>query len=1255
MLTEQREWPVTGRPRRAGVSSFGISGTNAHVILEQAPADEPVEDDPDAGQGAPLAPAPLPLSAKSPEALRAQAQRLLDRIAAGGTETRPPDVAYALATTRAVFEHRAVVLGADEGEVRDALAALAEGRPAPGLIQGVADRDGKLAFLFTGQGSQQPGMGRELYAAHPAFARALDAVCAAMDGRLNRPLREVMFAEDGTDDALLLNETQYTQAGLFAHEVALFRLLESWGVRPDHLMGHSIGELAAAHVAGVLSLDDAAALVAARGRLMQDLPRGGAMVSVLAAEEEVTGLLEGHEDEVSVAAVNGPGSVVVSGDEETVLRIAGELAARGVKTRRLNVSHAFHSPRMAPMLDEFRAVAGKLAFSPPRLPIVSNVTGRLLTAEEAQSPDYWADHVRRAVRFHDGVRALRAEGVTTYLELGPDAVLTAMAQDSLTETDPGADPEGDGPPQPLLIAAQRRTRPQAATLAAAVAEAHAYGAVRLDWPALLGGSAAHRAELPTYPFQRRRYWLDNPSTIPGAAGPDEGPDDEFWSAVRERDLAALADTLGVASDGALAELLPALASWREDSARRSATDSWRYRTAWWPAAPAADQALTGTWLVVVPAALAGDAHVTAVEAALAERGARVVRTVVDPAAGQTALVTQLTEALDGTPADGVLSLLALDTAPHPDHPAVPRGTTATLSLLQALADSTPADAAAGPARLWLLTRGAVSTGGSDTLDDPAQAQVWALGRTAALEHPQLWGGLVDLPADLNDTVLRRLTALLADPAGEDQSAVRASGTFVRRLVRAAAARPSGAHRTLWPSGAHRTPSGTVLVTDGTWGMGARVARRLAAQGADHLTLTHAPGARPQETERTVADLSALGAHVTVAACDLADRAAVAALLADIPADRPLTAVFHTAGELRTAALADTDPAEFAATVAAKAAGATHLHELTDGGTLDAFVMFSSIAGVWGSAGQGAYSAANAHLDALAEHRRGRGQAAVSFAWGVWADTAPTAGEPADPAAEQARRERLRGIGLAEMDPELALTAMEGVLGGPADGPYVVADVDWARFAPAFTATRPSPFLGGVPEAEQAMTEAAGDGGEGAAEAAGTLLQSLAGLTDAEQERLLTDLVRGEIAAVLGHSGPESIGAGRALKDLGLDSLAAVALRNRLGAATGLRLSATLVFDHPSPAAVAAHLRASLGPAEPDTSPLDEELDKLQALLAGFTGDQAARDRAGARLQSLLSALTGPAPASEAATVAAQLDDATDEDIFAFIDGELGTL
>jgi acyl transferase domain-containing protein len=1871
------DWPDPARPLFAGVSSFGMGGTNCHLVLSGHQLQKSRT-----GPAVPEFPLPWLVSGRTAEARQAQAARLLEHLGANA-DLSPVDVAYSLATTRTVFEHRAAIVHTGRAGLLDGLAAVSRDEPHPAAVRGSAEDNGKLAYLFSGQGAQRAGMGAQLHATIPFFAQTLDEVSALLDVHLPRPLREVLFAGDEQ-----VHQTAYTQAGLFAVEVALYRLFEHWGVTPDLLMGHSVGELAAAHVAGVMSLADACALVAARGTLMQRLPPGGAMIALESGAAEALSVLAGRERQLALAAVNGPMSVVVSGDLAAVGDLAAEWAARGRKAKLLRVSHAFHSHRLEPMLDEFRDVAAGLTLTAPTMPLVSNVTGELVSAEEITTPEYWVAHARRTVRFADGMRCLQRHQATVFLELGPDGVLTGMGPDCLDR--PG-----------VFVAAQRADRPEPQALLEALAKLQVAG-VRPDWQAVFAGTRARRVPLPGYAFQRQRYWLDErpqktpptttrrlaepsvldlvrthtaavlgnpvpksvdttrsfralgldslmsvelrdslsaatslqlPSTVlfdhptprrlaehlrslamgapqpnetarlaPGAGEPiaivgmscrypggadsprqlweliaaggdaisavpadrgwdavhhggfladaagfdagvfgisprealamdpqqrvlleasleafenagidpgrlrdspvgvfvgatsqDYGPrlhepadsvaglrltgntvsvlsgrvaywfgfvgpavtvdtacssslvglhlacqslrsgecslalaggvavmanpgmfvefsrqgglapdgrcksfaeaaDGTSWSegvgalvlerlsdavrnghrvlatvrgsamnqdgasngltapsglaqqrvitaalanaglsgvdvdvveahgtgtrlgdpieaqavlatygqgrpadrplrlgslksnightqaaagvagvikmvlAMRHRvlpkslhvdapssqvdwsagavelltearawpglgrsrragvssfgisgtnahvileegqadeevrptarpsviplvlsgstetaldrriaqlqsymdsdpaldpidagftlanrldldhralmlavdgkivpsgvrgvarqpgrvvflfpgegaawtgmasellassevfaarieecraefqphvdwdllevladedalakadvvrpvlfavmvGLARLWQSIGVVPDvvlghaegevaaavvagelslrdGALmvcgpvttrftkAEFdrevrsladagsdvfvevsahpvatVPAVATLRRGegglsrlltsgaqlwtqgvrvdwaaffdglgahrvelpsypfehqrywlTSKASTVDpvnSSRYQVSWTRVPDSPTRTPEGRWLLAVPASPVPP--IAAITDALRSAGLELTRLEVTPDLDRQELATQIRRQA-GSRLAGIVSLLALD-----DY-----GFANTLALVQAAHD------VGIPGRLWSVTQGAVRAGTEDRPPEPSQAEVWGLGRVAALEFPRIWGGLVDLPSHVDSQIGARLTTILAGATGEDQLAVRESGTFARRIRRAEA--PVADALTAW------TPRGTVLVTGGTGALGGHVARWLAANGAEHIVLaSRSPGDVPRPD---------IEAKISVVRCDVADRAEVEDLLSRLTAaGSSVRAVVHAAGVMDDIPLDSLTPAQAAEILRPKTIGARNLYELLP--DLEAFILFSSVAGVWGSAGNAAYAAGNAFLDALAEHIRAQGKPATSVAWGPWAEGGMMS---RNGLGEQVRRHGLRALPV-----EHAMQALERGIAS-AEATSIVADVDWDRFAVTFTAGRTSALFSEIPEAVASTRSETPP--------QPVLAERLAAVSPARHDEIVTGLVRAEVAAVLGHRGEAAIDPGLSFKQLGFDSVTSVDLRNRLQTVVGSPLPVTVVFDHPTPSALAQFLMNGDAPDSVDGSAEPGESSEL---------------------------------------------------------------
>ncbi|BBY20154.1 type I polyketide synthase [Mycobacterium stomatepiae] len=1648
LLTEARPWPAD-HPRRAGVSSFGISGTNAHVIIEAVPFE--AAPNPDQAVDHPTTPVlPWVVSAKSLSALVSHASRLAVHLRAAG-ELDVADVAWSLAG-RSAFEHRAVIAGTDRSQLLAGLDELATGE-ATTVISGSAIA-GKTVFVFPGQGSQILGMGRGLHAGYPVFAAAFDAVVAELDRHLLRPLRDVIWG----DDEDLLNTTEFAQPALFAVEVALFRLFESWDVRPDFVMGHSIGELAAAHVAGVLSLENAAVLVAARGRFMQALPAGGAMVAVQATEDEVRPLLVPSEYAgVGIAAVNAPGSLVISGEKDRVDAIAERLHAEGRRVHRLAVSHAFHSPLMEPMIDEFGTVAAGLAIGKPTIPIVSNVTGQL-AGDDYATVAYWKRHVREAVRFADSVRFAHAAGATRFLEVGPASGLTASIEESL-------------PDAPIVtLSVLRKDRPEPETLTAAIAQGYAVG-MGVDWRAVIG--RADFVELPTYTFERRRFWLAGNGAAADAAG--------LGLAASEHPLVGAVVELPASGGVVLTgRLSPGVQSWLNDHAvggvvlfpgagfvelairagdevncgvveelnlaaplvlppggsvavqvvvggadesgartvsvfsRAEAGSGWSLHaegvlrtgsaepsadlSAWPPigAVPvdvgdgyerlaergygygAAFRGLTSMWRrgeelfaeVTLPAdagmSVAGfgvhpamlDAALHAVilasedeiaegsmmvpfswqQVSLHAGGAAAVRARIVPV-GDQAVSIELADGL-GLPVLSVASmvarpvtdqqLLAAVSKSGPDRlfevdwivqpsssvqavsvsawgatePEVVEGqrsavvfesapvaddilagvygaTRAVLPVLQSWL------AREGNGTLVVATRGAMPLPG-ESIADLAGAAVWGLVRSAQTEHPgrivlvdsdgplddeavaavlaagepqvllrgakvyiarvhgsraassllvppgdgpwrlgmssrgtfenlrleripdadaplgpgQVRVALSAIAANFRDVMIAlglypdpdavmgieasgvvvetsspddrfaigdRVMGLFPDgtgtiavtdqrllarvPAGWSHTAA-ATTTVVfatayyaltdlaaakpgqRVLVHAAAggvgmaavqlARHLGlevfatASRGKWdtlramgfdddhisdsrslefedkfravtarngmagmdivldslagdfvdaslrlvaPGGillemgktdirepgevaqehpgvryrafdlfeagperiqqmldelatlfgddvlrplpvtrfdVRRAPAalrylsqarhvgkvvmgmpdgwlaGTVLITGGTGMAGSALARHVVSRhGARNVVLVSRRGLDAPGAAELMTELSATGAQVQVVACDVADREALAKVIADIPVQRPLSGVIHAAGMLDDAVISSFTPERVDAVLRAKVDGAWNLHELTRDLDVSAFVLFSSMAGLAGASGQANYAAANSFLDGLAVHRRRDGLPAMSLGWGLWDQTSAMTG-----ALGAADRARFGRDGIVAMSSDQALELMDTAL--IVDEPFLLpAHIDLAALRVKFDGgTLPPMFVDLI----NAPTRRQVDDSLAAAKSKSALLQRLEGLPEDEQYAVLLDLVRSNIATVLGNSSPESIDPDRAFQELGFDSLTAVEMRNRLKSATGLALSPTLIFDYPNCAALAGYMHAELVGTPEESAP-----------------------------------------------------------------------
>ncbi|OBK41726.1 polyketide synthase [Mycobacterium sp. 1245111.1] len=1124
VVKEATPWKRNGKPRIAGISSFGFAGTNAHVILEEAPAKAPqiVDTDAPAEPGSEKRFSILPISARTPDALVQIADQYRSWLNAH-PEATLADVCLTAGVGRAHFEHRAALVVNSKESASELLGALADDRPAPGLVRGVSDATPKTAWLFTGQGSQYPGMARELYDTEPVFAETVDRCAAAVAEVLEKPLLDVIFDVDGPAAEETLRQTTYAQPALFAVEMGLARLWQSWGFEPAVVLGHSVGQYSAACVAGVFSLEDGAKLMAERGRLFGSLPSGGRMVAVFATAERVESLTDQFPS-LSVAAYNGA-NTVLSGPAADLDKAVSTLTADGVRCDWLETSHAFHSALLDPILDEFEKYADGFTYASPQRILIDNRTGAVIGRSQKIDGNYWRRHARQPVEFAKSVQTLSDLSCKVLLEIGPQPVLTAAALRAWP--DPATTPRA--------IASLRKNTDDHRQITEALGDAYALGALP-DFDAVLQGSA-RKLDLPTYPFQHRQYWFRDNREMPTQQS-HVSSTSETVRLLEDGKIEELATLLGGAGDdGQTISVLTKLAAQHNQQRKnRSITDA-RYEFRWDKLdAAASDPTESATWLLIGDN---GDAVAPLIEA-LTERGQK--HRIIDlPAsdADEQELATTLRAAAEESAALRIVAFSAVESDTVPSQRSLARVQQQVLAGTRRLFRA--AAAAEMRAPIWVVTRGGQRVTDTDTVS-PEQTALWGFGRAASLELPHLWGGLADLAEGTADEWSRVVNQAAAEPRREDQVAVRGHDVYVPRLVRRTA-QPSAAPLAL-------RDDATYLVTGGLGSIGLEIAGYLASGGAKHLVLTSRRSPSDAAQKRIDALTEQHGSDIRVVTADVADADDVSRLLSTIKADLPpLAGIVHAAGEIDTTPLADLTDAEVDRVFAGKVWGAWHLSEAAPELKLDFFVTTSSIASVWGGYGQTAYGAANAFLDGLTWRLREQGVAAVGANFGPW-----SAGM-----ADAESRAKLAKRGIKTLSPADALAGLADLISvsrehGAASG--VVARIDWAKFLPLYQNSGRRAFLAElereVPAAVAPVTTASGKT---------ELVERLTNAPVQQRRKLMSDFLRDAVADVT-RVDPSEIREDAGFFDLGMDSLMAVELRRRIEQNVGKEIPATLAMDHP---------------------------------------------------------------------------------------------
>ena len=1146
--TKSVAWPANAeRPRVAGISSFGFSGTNAHVVVAEAPPAKQITSSFERPRHL------LALSARTTEALDAMLADYQSHLQKH-PEQDFADICFTAGVGRARFAHRLALHAATATEAVEKLSRLRAGQDVPGTIRFEIEpkASAKVAFLFTGQGSQYIGMGRQLYETQPVFRRALDRCSEILQAYLDRPLLSVLYPESGpagsgASAASPLDETAYTQPAIFAIEYAMAQMWRAAGVKPAWVLGHSIGEYVAACIAGIFSLEDGLKLIAMRGKLMQALPKGGAMVAIVGNPARVMAAIAGMESRISPAGFNGPRQIVISGDADALQEVVAKLEAEGARAHWLVVSHAFHSHRMDPMLAEYAKTCAEVTYTAPRLPIVSSVTGKI-AGDEISTPEYWTRQVREPVRFATAMENLVKEGARIMLEVGAKPTLTGLGQQCVSESDA------------VWLPTLREGCTNWEQVLETCGTLFARG-VPVDFDGFDRGYARGKVSLPTYPFQRQRFWVDMmEGAIAGAGVASSAP---LARTLDAKSLSRLAHDLTTSKNFSTEEkeLLPRILmtlgeGLQAPKAREEEkpSDVSQYEITWEPRSLPDEKAgatlpaeQRRTWVILAD----GGGIAASLTLKLEARGHRCLLTpmpAADTGIDFARILGAATESKE-LPFGGVIHCWNLDT---PDNGQATWdtmnrsqhvGCASALQAVQALIEL--GDAAKGT-RFWVITRGAQTIEAAPGAVRPEQSPVWGLGRVVALEHSDRWGGLVDLQ-NADEAELANLARQFQIADGEDQVALRGTSRYVPRLTAVpqnnATARPPV------------RDDATYLVAGGLGGLGLAAAEWLVKYGAKHLVLTSRRGATTPEAEKAVASLQAAGAEVRVVAADIADYEAMSNLFAELATyEHPLKGIVHAAGVSAFAAVQKMTVDALIATLGSKVLGGWNLDRLSRDVPLDFFVMFSSISSVWGSAGQAHYAAANHFLDALAHARRARGCTACSINWGPWSGSGMATAEA---------RGWLAQLGITAWKADQALQELEACLTADAVQRTVVR-VDWNRFKAVYEARARRPFLERIGPQD--------DGGEVTKSDEVAALESLP--REAQTKRMLA-IVQEDAASVLGFAAPKDANPRLGLFDMGMNSLTAVEFQQRLHRRLGWRPPTTAAFDYPTIEKLAAFFTESL--------------------------------------------------------------------------------